>query len=100
MRLLLGTDQGASCEIEPACTAIRSSLYLSPDGYILPCTQMANDEDLKRSFPNVADMTLAQALTKLSYLDCASLTVGDVFERNPECQACVYRLRCLGGCRA
>ena len=45
-------------------------------------------------------MTLSEALADSSYRDLVEATVGDVFERNPECRECAYRTRCLGGCRA
>lgn len=55
---------------------------------------------MRDRFPNLAGATLKEALTDSAYWDLVSSTVGDVLERNPKCQACAYKGRCLGGCRA
>ena len=55
---------------------------------------------MRDHFPNLAGMTLKEALTDSAYWDLVSSTVGDVLERNPKCQECAHRGRCLGGCRA
>lgn len=94
------TDHGNACESMAACRSIRSTMYLNPDGYVLPCAPFSHDDAVKASFPNLEGMTLAEALTSSSYYDLVDATVGDVFARNSTCQTCVYKSRCLGGCRA
>ena len=93
-------DYGDDCVDQPVCGTVRSTMYVSPDGFILPCIPMSYDDTLKERFPNVASMTLAEALTDSSYYDLITATAGDVFDRNPKCQACAYKSRCKGGCRA
>lgn len=100
VRLVRESDCGEGCAARPACDTIRSTMYLNPDGYILPCASMAYDEGVKKTFPNLSDTTISQALSDSSYLDCVRLTVADVLERNPRCRACAYLGRCMGGCRA
>lgn len=93
-------DEGDDCAAKPACGTIRSTMYLSPDGFILPCIAMSHGDALKERFPNVRSISLVEALTDSSYFNLVSASVGDVFERNPKCQACTYKSRCLAGCRA
>lgn len=94
-----GVDRGRGCVNNPACGTIQSTLYLGSDGFILPCIPASENEVLKERFPNIENMTLTEALTDSSYLDLLDITVGDVFQNNPKCQACTYRTRCGGGCR-
>lgn len=97
--LLRGENEHPDCAGKPACNSVVSTLYLSPDGYILPCIPASHDDVLKESFPNIADMTISEALHDSVYLDRVLVTVGDVLDRNPECRACPWANRCLGGCR-
>jgi radical SAM protein with 4Fe4S-binding SPASM domain len=98
--LVQGDDHGEDYCSSPACGQIRSSLYLGPDGAILPCIPMTYEGKVRNGFPNVAHTTIAEALTDSSYWDLVSATAGEVLERNPACRECSYRTRCLGGCRA
>lgn len=75
-------------------------MYLSPDGYILPCIPSAYDDAMKESFPNISEMTISQALSDSFYLDRIRVTVGDVCDNVPECRECPWLSHCLGGCRA
>ena len=101
VRLLRGgVDHGEGCADSPACDGMRDSMYLGADGAILPCIPMSCEGKGRDTFPNVANMTISEALTDSSYWDLVEATAGDVFERNPECRKCAYRARCLGGCRA
>ncbi len=93
-------DEGDGCVGKLACGSVRSTMYLGPDGYILPCIPLSYDNAVKGHFPNVASVTLAEALTDSDYYDFITTTVGDVFEHNPKCRACSYRGLCKGGCRA
>ena len=94
------TDWGESSADRPACGAIRSTMYLGSDGCIMPCIPLSNGGTYTDHFPNIASMTLAEALTDSAYYDLVRATVGDVFEHSPACRECEYRGRCLGGCRA
>jgi len=93
-------DTGDECAQRLACPSVRANMYIGPDGHILPCIPMSYDDALQRRFPDIAGMTLQEALTDSDYFRFIDTTVGDVLERNPKCQACAYRSRCLGGCRA
>lgn len=98
--LLGGVDEGEGCVGKAACETLRDSMYLGSDGAILPCISMADGGSRQACFPNLAGMTLAEALTDSSCWDLVEATVGDVFERSAACRECSYRTRCLGGCRA
>ena len=101
VRLVRGrTDWGERCAERPACGTIRSTLYLGPDGAILPCASMTYEKAPQERFPDISRTTLAEALTSSSYDDLVHATFGDVLAHDPLCAACAFRSRCLGGCRA
>lgn len=93
-------NKGDDCARMPACATVRSTMYLGPDGFILPCIPISCDEAALTRLPNVRTTTLADALTDSSYLDLINSTFGDVLAHDPACETCAYRGRCLGGCRA
>lgn len=87
------------CSKKPICAAARNTMYLGPDGRILPCIPMSEQDSISHLFPLVGDITLAQALSDSFYMNFISTTLDDYFEHNPTCRACEYKNRCGGGCR-
>ena len=91
--------EGEDCSRRVICDAARATMYLGPDGRILPCIPMSQHEAAGERFPTVGELTLAEALSDSFYLDFISTTLGSYLEHNPGCGACEYKNRCGGGCR-
>lgn len=81
------------------CGHARVTLYISPEGRMLPCMPLS-ELPVQDDYPAVQDFGLARGLTDSSYLRLVTTTVGEYLARNPECAACEYRFACGGGCRA
>ena len=81
------------------CASARTTMYLGPDGRILPCIPMSEQDSTGRLFPILGELTLAEALTDSFYMDFISTTLDDYLAHNPECAACEYKNRCGGACR-
>jgi len=87
------------CSKKVICESARTTMYLGPDGRILPCIPMSEHESASKRFPLVSGMTLAEALLDSVYLDFISTTLSDYLAHNPPCASCAYKNRCGGGCR-
>lgn len=87
------------CNGRVICASARTTMYLGPDGRILPCIPMSERDSTSQLFPTVGELTLAEALSDSYYMDFISTTLGDYLEHNPECRSCEYKNRCGGGCR-
>ena len=87
------------CGRLPICASARTTMYLGPDGRILPCIPMSERDTTSERFPQVGGVTLAEALSDSFYMDFISMTLDDYLEHNPTCAACEYKNRCGGGCR-
>ena len=87
------------CSRVPICLSMRNTMYLGPDGYIMPCIPMSYHEASEQYFPNVSEISLSDALSDSAYLKFINLTVKDYFEANPKCRDCSYAKLCAGGCR-
>ena len=87
------------CSRALLCSSMRSTMYLSPDGYVLPCISMSYNEASTQCFPNVSEVSLSEALSDSAYMRFIISTAKDYFEHNPECRACAYAKLCAGGCR-
>lgn len=101
-RLSVGAErnpEGKDCSGRAICAAARSTMYLGPDGHILPCIPMAELDVTNELFPKLSDMSLAEALSDSTYLRFISTTLGEYHQHNPRCASCPYRNRCGGGCR-
>jgi radical SAM protein with 4Fe4S-binding SPASM domain len=96
---LVRGDVEDTCSRALLCPSMRNTMYLSPDGYVLPCIPMSYNEVSKQCFPNVSELTLSEALGDSAYMRFISSTAKDYFEHNPECRACAYAKQCSGGCR-
>ena len=81
------------------CASARTMMYLGPDGRILPCIPMSEQDSTSGQFPTVGEMTLAEALSDSFYMDFISTTLNAYLEHNPGCAVCEYKNRCAGGCR-
>jgi len=82
-----------------ACGAVKNGMYLSPEGYVLPCMTMVGT-DIQPQFPSLKDMTLSQILSDSAYTEACFATGRQVVDHNEKCAECPYRCLCGGGCRA
>jgi len=82
------------------CTSVRRSMYVSPQGNVLPCMSMVGTP-VEDRFPNLLDQPLEEILDSSSlYMDIVNYRISDYLEHNPECRECEYKASCCGGCRA
>ena len=107
------------CGNDCICGHARNMMYITPEGYIVPCIPMGSTRGGRQSvascdtartrpsvavggrqrFPNIRELSLAKALRDSSYLDFIDTRLRDYFAHNPGCGTCEYRNRCSGGCR-
>ncbi len=81
------------------CNATRTTMYLGPDGRILPCIPMSVTKMSQEHFPLISEMTLSEALTDSSWLTFIRTNMGEYLKHNKECALCEYKYRCGAGCR-
>ena len=81
------------------CGHVRSTLYVSPQGLVLPCMSLAGTP-VEDQFPNMLETPLEELLNDSSYQKMSDMRVSHYMEHNPECRDCEYREACCGGCRA
>ena len=91
-----GTEKTLNCYL---CGTARWSSYITPEGRLLPCIAMTASSK-QFCFPKVQEIGLKQGLSSSYYMKFVDGRVKDLLSANPECAACVYRLKCGGGCRA
>jgi len=84
---------------QSVCMPMRRSMYISPEGKVLPCMGMLGTA-IDREFPTLKEHSLRDILNEGSYCDAMSCRVADYMEHNPKCKACKYGPKCFGGCRA
>lgn len=89
----------ARCESQTVCAHARHTLYLSPEGRMLPCMALAAN-DIQNDYPLATEIGLQKGLTDSTYLSLIDTKISAYFEHNPECAACEHRYICAGGCRA
>ncbi|MBO4750783.1 MAG: radical SAM protein [Lachnospiraceae bacterium] len=92
-------DEESPNDRQPVCRSARLTMYLGPDGRILPCIPMSETQKSQEYFPIISDMTLKEALTDSSYLSFIRTDMKRYLEYNPKCAACEYKYRCSAGCR-
>ena len=92
-------SEDKDCSKKVICASARSTMYLGPDGRILPCIPMSERDCTSELFPTVGQMTLAEALSDSFYMEFIGTTLADYLAHNPECATCEYKNRCGGGCR-
>lgn len=96
MRKLDGSEHATR---ETVCGHARQTLYLSPEGRLLPCPGLSGF-DIQNSFPQMDDIGLQQALSDSRYLQLIDMRVEQLLQANDECRVCEHRFLCGGGCRA
>ena len=74
-------------------------MYLTPDGFIVPCIPMGSAEGGRRHFPDIRETTITEALSDSFYMNFIDTRLHDYFAHNPGCASCGYKNRCAGGCR-
>ena len=91
-----GTEKALDCYL---CGITRWNCYITPEGRLLPCLPMTASSE-QSHFPKVQEIGLKQGLRDSFYMQFVNGRIKDLFEVNEECNACQYRFRCGGGCRA
>ncbi len=81
------------------CGHVRSSMYVSPQGRVLPCMGMVGGP-IEQQFPSMLETPLEEILDDSFYMDIGNTRISDFMAHNPECAQCEYRCVCCGGCRA
>jgi len=81
------------------CGHVRSGMYVSPQGRVLPCMSMVGGP-IEQRFPSMLETPLEEILNDSLYMDIINARVSDFMAHNPECASCEYRCACCGGCRA
>ncbi len=87
------------CENMVICGHARQTLYISPEGRMLPCLPLAGST-IEAAYPILMDKGLAHGLSDSSYMELISTRLSDYLNKNEECATCAYRWQCCGGCRA
>ena len=82
------------------CGAARFNAYITPEGRFLPCMVMATVDEYVKEFPLIRDIGVRNCMSDSYYTQFVTNRVGNLFERNSKCNACDYRYKCAGGCRA
>ena len=82
-----------------ACGVVKTGMYISPVGKILPCMTLA-DTAIDEKFDSVLEKPLSEILSDSYYRDTCFIKMGEVLEHNERCNGCKYRLMCGAGCRA
>jgi len=90
--------EGYDCSQKSVCGHARNSLYISPEGYALPCMTIANTK-MKEDFPNILRTDLSDILTDSTYMSLVDLRLEDYLAHNEKCQNCEFKNRCGAGCR-
>ena len=89
----------AGSEKAYACGAVRNSMYISPQGRVLPCMTLGGTA-IDPLFDSVLEKPLSQILSDSYYRDVCLMKMGACIQHNEKCRECEYRLACGAGCRA
>ena len=92
-------EEGEDCGDYCLCGHARNYMYITAEGAMVPCIPMGSAEGGRCHFPNIRDMSLADALRDSYYMSFIDTRLRDYFAHNPGCAVCEYRNRCAGGCR-
>ena len=79
------------------CGHARNCLYISPEGFVLPCMVFSNTS-LKNKFAKIPDTKLEKVLSDSYYMKLIDARLQDYFDHNLECGNCEHRVACGGGC--
>ncbi len=92
-------DGSDACLRRPLCGHARQSLYISPEGRLLPCMPLSACA-VQDDFPLIREIGLRKGLSESSYLSVIDTRVEEFFARTKKCRGCGYAKLCGGGCRA
>ncbi len=92
-------DGGDGCLNRTVCEHARNTLYLSPEGRMLPCMSLTTG-DVQYDYPLATEIGLKSGLTDSAYMRLIDTRIRDFFEIDKECGSCEYAKICAGGCRA
>ena len=81
------------------CGHVRSGMYVSPQGRVLPCMSMVGSP-IEEQYPSLLETPLEEILNESFYMDIINTRISDFMAHNPECASCEFRSACCGGCRA
>ena len=82
-----------------ACSTIKNTMYISPQGRILPCMMFAGTVMDGPPFDSVLEKPLSEILSNSFYRNTCLTKMGDCIGHNEKCRGCEYRLVCGAGCR-
>lgn len=93
--------KGYDCRMCYLCDDARFSVYIAPDGQLLPCMPLTSvPEKQLKEFPKLSNIPLKEALNNSEYLEFINRRIIQLLLVNEECRNCEFRMRCGGGCRA
>ncbi len=92
-------EKNIPCENAVICGHARQTLYISPQGRMLPCLPLAGRE-IEKNFPILMEHGLAKGLSDSSYMSLINTRLWEYLDENELCKQCEYRWQCCGGCRA
>ena len=92
-------DGTENCLNSYLCGVTRWTCYITPEGRLVPCMPMASSPEQER-FPLVQDIGLRNGLSSSYYMQFVNSRIKDLMAVNSECNSCIYRYKCGGGCRA
>lgn len=81
------------------CSVVKKSLYIGPNGAVVPCMSMCGSE-IEKQFPNLFESSLSEILMESSYTEMITKSMRYQLESQPECCNCPHKCICCGGCRA
>jgi len=91
------TDETAKkCHL---CEHAHYNIYISPEGKVLPCIPIDENQGLKELFPSILELPLKQILNDSFFSQALGYSLDDYHNANPECEACEHKYKCGGGCR-
>ncbi|MCD8338283.1 MAG: radical SAM protein [Lachnospiraceae bacterium] len=92
-------DGSDGCLRQSICGHARQTLYISPEGRMLPCMPLTAT-DIQHEYPLISEIGLRQGLTDSTYMKLINLRVDEFLHLVPKCGDCSYAKVCAGGCRA
>lgn len=88
-----------TCLRQTICGHARQTMYISPEGRMLPCMSLAAG-DIQNDYPLISEVGLRQGLTESTYMALIDMRVEDFLDKVDTCGQCEYAKICAGGCRA
>ena len=88
-----GADKGYACGV------VKTSMYISPQGQVLPCMTLGGTA-IDPLFDSILKKPLSDILSDSYYRNICLIKMGECIEHNERCRDCKYKLMCGAGCRA